>query len=144
MTNLHRVYSSWEPSPRRKGATSGKGIPLRRASSQKRKTRAVRVAVWDLGAWVSYLDDILGQWNARQGEFEFQVVYLSVPPQLVMGNERTLEAAKEYLRGRSLSSNVEDIRNNLFVNDLLPIAKRVRDDLGYDLLVLIAPLMVAF
>jgi len=143
MKKLRRVYfDEWLPSGRAKKAQKAHP-PLLRTGMSNRETKARRVGIWDMGAWVGYLEDILNLWNDCQSAFRFQAVYLSVPQQLTQGGDRTLAIARKRLSPRRIATHAADLRDNLHTDGLYPIADRIKDTLTYDQLVCLTPLMIA-
>jgi hypothetical protein len=144
MKSLSRVYRTTSNRRKSSVAKPRKKVTPERQKSPRETTQAVHVGIWDLGAWVGYLDRILDQWNACQTRFRFQQVLLSVPFQLTQGGARTEETARSLLDPRQLKRDADALRENLFIGGIESIARKIQKDLQYDQLVSITPYMIAF
>ncbi|MGD0192622.1 MAG: hypothetical protein ABSD74_17935 [Rhizomicrobium sp.] len=136
-----RVYRgpSQPPTPSRTNNAAPKKKRLLGSGSPKGDV--IRVGIWDLGAWIGYLDEILLRWNNSQKMFRFESVYLSVPVQLTRGGARTEQVGNEYDIAPKLRHVLID---NLLIESVAAISEKVRSGSSYDQLVSITPLMLAF
>jgi len=109
----------------------------------KASVKPFTIGLWDLGAWLGGLTRLIEAMNAVQNSFVFFEVKGTVPAGLISQPQRVIPWLRDCL-GRSLTSEEEhDIKQNLIANDYFGLAEAIRSDFQIDLLVGIAPSMVA-
>lgn len=108
-----------------------------------------RVAVWDIGAQVGRLHDVLVLLNGAQQVFEFYSLLAPLPSGLTSRPSKVLAWAKRYLKGRGgrLGHNAtRDIHDNTVIDsDFYRIATAVRRNLSPspDILAGLTPAFIA-
>jgi hypothetical protein len=128
--------------------TRGKiGVP----SSKRPKSTSVtqqnvkkQIGVWDLGAYVAHFAKILDKWNRCQKQYRFERAVINVPHQLIIGGDRTKNAALEYLGEDRVREESKALSNNLFVDAISSIASEIRISGNYEQVALVTPYMLAF
>lgn len=108
----------------------------------QRRPRVVRAGVWDLGAMIGFLADVLEQVNEAQSAITFFQVRAGVP----FGLRRSPEGMRTWLRAQGVqltSRNRSEIEANFLADDFFPQADRVRRELALDYIIGITPLMIA-
>jgi hypothetical protein len=138
----------------RAGATTRTDAPLARrvgrlgyiapSPQHKAANRRSQIGVWDLGAWLSNLPQLLNRLNAVQRSFSFFLVQAMVPSGLIREREGVIAWFTKLLGGRPLSKRRRDeIASNVIDDDFFAVAERVRADLAVDYLVGVTPSMIA-
>lgn len=124
---------------------------LRRISAFfEREPTPLIIGVWDLGAWLGGLPQLIEAMNGVQQSFIFSEVKATVPAGLISRPQRVIPWLNQAL-GRDLTPLEElEIKNNLIANDYFELAESIRRDLkmGFlereiDYVVGITPSMVA-
>ena len=104
----------------------------------------VTVGIWDLGATVARLPDVILAMNLAQPALTFFEVHAAIPGGMISRPERVAAWARRGL-GRPLTrAEREDIRDNVIDSDFFDRAERIRKDLGIEYLVGVTPSMVAW
>jgi hypothetical protein len=120
--NMRETGDSWQPAP------AGK---------------AVRVGIWDLGAFVGGIRNVIAALNRSQRAIEFYDIQAAVPSGLA--------ATVDYLRitaiaqlGRPLTDvEIADLRPAMLADDFFRRSEAVRLDLKLDYLVSVTPMPLA-
>ena len=114
------------------------------ATSHKFASLRQRIGVWDLGAWLASLPQLLNRLNAVQQSLTFFLVQAMVPSGLIREPEGVI-AWLTALRGRPPGQKErKEIGDNVVIDDdFFAVAKRIRTDLAVDYLVGITPSMIA-
>jgi hypothetical protein len=109
----------------------------------------LRIGVWDLGAWLGQLPQLLKAMNRVQDRYEFIEVRATVPLGMIRMREGVVAWAEHYLERKLKTKELNDIQYNTVANDFFPLAKTVRTELDtkyhiqIDYLVGVTPGMVA-
>ena len=109
----------------------------------QRQPSVTTVGVWDLGARVARLPELIERMNSAQPTFVFFEIEAGIPAGLISQPERMVTWATERLGKPLRPDQREDMVRNLIANDFFPRAESVRTDLGVDYLVGLTPSMVA-
>lgn len=105
--------------------------------------KTISIGVWDLGAWLGGLTNLIETMNRVQKSFVFFEVKATVPAGLISQPQRIIPWITDAI-GRKLNlAEKRDIQNNLIANDFFELAEVVRKDLNIDYIVGITPSMVA-
>ena len=118
---------------------------LRRVVTElKRQPKVVTVGIWDLGARVGRLPQMIESLNAAQGAFAIFEVEAAIPAGMISRPERVVAWVREQVGRAPNRKERSEIENNMIAEDFYRRADIVRKDLGLDYLVGITPSMVAF
>jgi hypothetical protein len=112
----------------------------RSTPSQTRESasRVRRVGIWDLGAWVGGLADIVATLNKSQKAIQFFEVHAAVPAGLRSSKKFLMKLAEERL-GRPLDATEEhDACDAILGEDFFPRQKSVRTNANVDVDCLVA------
>lgn len=117
---------------------------LSRATTELRRQPKVEVVgFWDLSSQVGELPRVVEALNASQPAFTFFEVQAAVPSGLISRPERVISWAQEKLERPLSDEEAAEIGNNVIYEDFAARARQVRNDLGLDHLIGIAPAMIA-
>jgi hypothetical protein len=107
------------------------------------------VGVWDLGAWLGNLPQLLEAMNSVQDCYEFVEVNATVPLGMIRTREGVVAWANQLLERKLKPREIKEIQNNTVSNDFFSVAETVRKELRtkygthVDYLVGVTPSMVA-
>jgi hypothetical protein len=127
------------------GATAAEAVPaLERAAYElHRQKRVETVGLWDVGARVGRLPDVIAALNAAQPVFAFFQARAAAPTGLVSATEWLAEWFWRSHRRRLTPTERRELAQNVIADDFLPRVDRVRRDLGLHCLAAITPHMIA-
>jgi hypothetical protein len=109
---------------------------LERVDRELNRAAKVETAgIWDLGAWVGGLPRIVEAMNKAQPELVIFEVQAAVPAGLVSRPERIAAWAEEVLARKLRPTERAEMQSSILDVELLPIAERVRKEVGVDYLV---------
>jgi hypothetical protein len=104
---------------------------------------ALKIGIWDVGAWVGALPDLVRRMSDVQKSYRFYAVQATVPSGLIRSPEGMVAWLTDTLGKRPSKRKASDLKDNLLANDFYSLAEPVRRDLHLDYLVGITPSMVA-
>lgn len=127
------------------GATPGlvTGVLERATQELQRLERVQTIGLWDVGARVGRLPDVIASLNAAQPAFALFQVQAAAPMGLVSAKEWVAEWFRREHHRRLGRADLEALDRNIIADDFLPRVDRVRRDLGLDYLAAITPSMIA-
>jgi hypothetical protein len=128
-----------------RGADEGKSIQSLRTVVEdlQRSKSVITVALWDLGAHVGLLSEVIDLLNQSQPVFTFFNLQAPVPAGLVIQAENFAAWARRRI-GKKVDAKANQVfQNNLMSNDFYEYAQIVHRKLGVDYLAGITPYMVA-
>jgi hypothetical protein len=111
-----------------------------------REAHVVTVGVWDIGAAVARLPDVIRAMNRAQSKMTFFEVHAAIPAGTVSRPARIAQWAKRLRKKmhRALTArDREEIADNVIDDDFFDRARIIRSDLGVDYLAGITASMVA-
>jgi hypothetical protein len=106
-----------------------------------RAQEVITVAIWDLGARVGQLPQLIYQMNAVQSSFTFFSVQAAIPAG-PLTRSTNADWVRQYT-ARLNKSELNEIASNVFADSFFKPAQTVRQELGVDYLVGITPSLVA-
>jgi len=101
------------------------------------------IGLWDLGAWLGSLYQIIEGLNRCQKAFLFFEVKAAVPLGLTKQPQRAIPKLEEFLESQLSTDEKATVGNNFFAADYYAFGEDVRKDLRMDYLVGITPSMIA-
>ncbi len=113
-------------------------------SELERQPDVMRIGIWDLGARVGRLPQVIEVLNRVQGAFAIFEVEAAIPAGMISRPERVVAWARERLGSLPSKKEREEIESNMIADDFYRRADVVRKDLDLHYLVGITPSMVAF
>ena len=109
----------------------------------RRQPQVITVGIWDLGARVGQLPQIIEKLNAVQPVFAFFEVQAAIPAGMISRPDRVAVWMSERV-GRPLSETERaEMRNSMIADDFFERGQTICQDLGIDYLVGLTPSMVA-
>lgn len=109
-----------------------------------RQPNVLTVGIWDLGAYVGRLPQIIEAMNVAQDAFAIFEVEAAIPAGMISRPEKVVAWVREQAGSPPSQKDCSEIENNIIAEDFYRRANIVRKDLGLDYLVGITPSMVAF
>lgn len=106
------------------------------------KARVVEIGIWDLGARMGFLPNVLSEMNKAQDKMLFKLVCTSIPSGLISKPQRLLEWAADFEINLSRRDR-EDLEDNIIAEDYFARAGVVRKSLKHDIICGIVPSMIA-
>jgi hypothetical protein len=101
------------------------------------------VGIWDLGAWVGELPQIIEAMNDAQEQLRFFDVHAAVPASITSSKRRVVEWAEATL-GKHLSARQKEYITDAIIDvEFFDLAEPVRQDLGVDYLIAVSPDAIA-
>lgn len=127
------------------GADEGQAIQSLRTviGDLQRSKDVITVALWDLGARIGLLPEIIDLLNQSQPVFTFFNLQAPVPAGLVIQAENFAAWARHHSKEKVKTKGNQVIHNNLMSNDFYKYAQTVYKNLGVKYLVGVTPYMVA-
>jgi hypothetical protein len=117
---------------------------LAAATPHKFASLRQRIGVWDLGAWLASLPQLLNRLNAVQQSLTFFMVQAMVPSGLIREPEGVIAWLTALCGRPPTPKRRKEIADNVVIDDdFFAVAKRIRTDLAVDYLVGITPSMIA-
>jgi len=95
--------------------------------------------IWDLGAWVGGLSEIIELMNRAQSGLLFFEVHAAVPASLVSTKQRVIAWGEGKLRRRLKPRERAELTDAIISEEFLKMAERVRRDLGVNYLIALTP-----
>lgn len=109
------------------------------ASHEKQR----RIGIWDLGAWLGNLSELIEGFNSVQSSLVFFEVLATVPSGMISTPQRMIGWAEEKLDAKLKAGEKRELVNNLVFEDFTELANVIRKDLKLDLIVGVTPSMIA-
>ncbi|MEK6333684.1 MAG: hypothetical protein AABM67_01970 [Acidobacteriota bacterium] len=107
-----------------------------------REKSVITVAIWDLGARVGRLPQLIYQMNEVQSSFTFFSIQAAIPAGPLTRSTNAADWVRQY-SGRLGKSELNEIASNVFASSFFKQAQPVRKQLGVDYLVGVSPSLVA-
>jgi hypothetical protein len=101
------------------------------------------VGIWDLGAWVGEMPEILATMNGAQQQLRFFEVHAAIPAGLTSTKQRVIKWGEARLGTELSPRNKREITNSIIDEEFFELAKLVRRDLGVDYLIALSPDAIA-
>ncbi|HME07240.1 MAG TPA: hypothetical protein VKG25_09325 [Bryobacteraceae bacterium] len=101
------------------------------------------VGIWDLGAWVGGLPDIVKAMNEAQSSLLFFEAQASLPAGITSSKRRVVEWSEATLHKKLTARQKRELTDAIIDVDFFEFAKPVRKDLGVDYLIGLSPDAVA-
>ena len=114
------------------------------ASKQPKPVRnpALRVGIWDLGARIAYLPQLIQAMNKAQRRFRFFQVISAIPAGMISQRERVLQWSRGLKKPEGATT--ASIGKNLIDQDFFDSAEPIRKNQNLDYLVGLVPATIAF
>jgi len=101
------------------------------------------VGIWDLGAWVGGLAEIVKTMNAAQSGLLFFEAQAAIPSGITSSKHRVVEWSEATLGKKLTARQKRELTDAIIDTEFFELAKPVRKDLGVDYLIGLSPDAVA-
>lgn len=95
-----------------------------------KNSKAVRVAIVDLGVWIGSLNTFIEKLNAAQSEYEFFIVRQVVPSWLNSQKPKLVAWLEQQMQRPLNERELETITPHVIFEEYLPFGKRIQKQLG--------------
>ncbi|MGZ5434804.1 MAG: hypothetical protein ACXWID_07515 [Pyrinomonadaceae bacterium] len=107
-----------------------------------REKKVITIAIWDLGARIGRLPQLIYQMNEVQSSFTFFSLQAAIPAGPLTRSTNAADWVRQY-KGRLSKTARNEIASNVFAGSFFKQAQPVRKQLGVDYLVGVTPSLVA-